>query len=81
MKLSLSHKLSAATLGVATTLLVLASAAGAQTDPVADKISDTTDQFTAYGPLVLAGVVAVVGVFIAIPLVKKFARMIRNAIG
>lgn len=80
--MTLRHKLSGAALGVATTLFVLAGTAGAQTgDPVGGKINEVRDQFSGYSVILLGAVATIVGVFIAIPLLKKFARMVRNAIG
>ena len=70
--------------GAVFTALVLGTTAlaGAQTtDPVEDTITGVTTKLSDYAVPVLAGVATLVGVFIAIPLVKKFARMIRSAIG
>lgn len=69
---------------VLATALVLGGSAAAfaqTTDPVAETIGDLQTQFTGYAVPLLTAVAAIVGVFIAIPLVKKFARMVRNAIG
>jgi hypothetical protein len=62
--------------------IAMTALAGAQTsDPIEDTITGVTTKFSDYSVPVLAGVATIVGLFIAIPLVKKFARMVRSAIG
>lgn len=61
------------------TLLCLAGVASA--DAVEDQVSNVSDQFTGYAGGLAIAIGAVVAVFVALPLIKRFAKMVRNAVG
>jgi hypothetical protein len=65
--------------GVGATLLALAGVASA--DATTDAVADIQDTLTGYAAPVALAIAGVVAVFIGLPLIKRFARMIRSAVG
>jgi hypothetical protein len=65
--------------GVGATLLALAGVASA--DATTDAVSDIQDTLVGYAAPVAVAIAGVVAVFIGLPLIRRFASMIRNAVG
>jgi hypothetical protein len=64
---------------VGATLLALAGVASA--DATTDAVSDIQDTLVGYAAPVAVAIAGVVAVFIGLPLIRRFASMIRNAVG
>jgi hypothetical protein len=73
------QKASAAAVLTLGALLSFASTAGA--DAVTDQIDATSDTLVTYAAPLAVAIGAIVAVFIGLPLIKRFARMVRNAVG